>query len=133
MDFEKLKELRNVGFNRDLGIEVQEIREGYARAEIVLAPRHGNPIGSAHGGVIFSLCDTVGGTAATSRGRYVTTVSSSINYLRPAMNCQKIIGESREIKIGKKMCVYEVLVTNENGDEIAIATLTFYYLKELNL
>ena len=132
MDFEKLKEIRNMGYIKHTGIRTVELREGYAKAEIVLDERHANPIGSTHGGVLFTLVDTVGGAAATSRGRYVTTVSGNINYLRPAMNCKKLIGESREIKIGKKMCVYDVMITDENDREIAKATMTFFYLDKIN-
>ncbi len=131
MDFERLKEARNTGFIREIGLNVTEIREGYAKGEVVLQPMHGNPIGSVHGGLIFSIADTVGGTAATSRGRFVTTVSGNINYLRPAMDCEKLIGESIEIKIGKNMCVYDVMITNETGAEIARATMTYYYLQNL--
>jgi acyl-CoA thioesterase len=128
MDFERLKEIRNQGFIRELGFQLTDIREGYAKGELILKPTHQNPIGSAHGGVIYSIADTVGGAAATSYGRYVTTVTGNINYLRPAMNCEKLIGESREIKVGKKICVYEVTITNEKGSEIAVATMTFFYL-----
>ena len=121
VDYEKLKQIRNMGFIKHTGIKTVELREGYA-----------NPIGSTHGGVLFTLVDTVGGAAATSRGRYVTTVSGNINYLRPAMNCKKLIGESREIKIGKKMCVYDVMITDENDREIAKATMTYFYLDKIN-
>ncbi len=130
MDFEKLKEIRNTGFIREVGFDTTEIHEGYARGEMTLASKHGNPIGSIHGGVIFTIADTIGGAAATSRGRYVTTLSGNINYLRPAMNCKKLIGESREIKVGKNVCVYDVIITDETGREIAMATMTYYYLKE---
>lgn len=130
MDFDRLKDIRNMGFIKEVGFEF-EIQEGYAKGMLKLQPKHMNPIGSVHGGVLFTMADTVGGTAATSRGRYVTTVSGNINFLRPAMNCEYIIGESREIKIGKKMCVYEVMITDERGKEIAIATMTYYYLKEI--
>ncbi len=131
MDFEKLKEIRNTGFIREVGFDTTEIREGYARGEVALAPKHGNPSGSIHGGVIFTIADTIGGAAATSRGRYVTTLSGNINYLRPAMGCKKLIGESREVKVGKNVCVYDVIITDETGREIAVATMTYYYLKEI--
>lgn len=130
VDFERLKEIRNQGFIKKIGFTLTEIREGYAKGELILTPMHGNPIGSTHGGVIFSIADTVGGAAATSRGRMVTTVSGNINYLSPAMNCKKLIGESREIKTGKKMCVYEVAITNESDKIIAMATMTYYYLEK---
>lgn len=130
MDFDRLKDIRNMGFIKEVGFEF-EIQEGYAKGMLKLQPKHMNPIGSVHGGVLFTMADTVGGAAATSRGRYVTTVSGNINFLRPAMNCEYIIGESREIKIGKKMCVYEVRITDERGKEIAIATMTYFYLHEI--
>ncbi len=128
MDFDKLKKIRNMGFIKEIGFVITDIREGYAKGEMELKPMHANPIGSTHGGVIFSIADTVGGAAASSRGRFVTTVSGNINYLSPAMNCRKLIGESREIKVGKKMCVYEVTITNELDKVIAVATMTFFYL-----
>ncbi len=131
MDLERLVEIRNTGFVKEIGLQITQIREGYAKGELVLRPMHGNPIGSIHGGLIFTIADTVGGTAATSRGRFVTTVSGNINYLRPAMNCEKLIGESVEIKIGKNMCVYDVMITNETGKEIAKATMTYYYLQNV--
>lgn len=130
MDFEKLKKIRNMGFIKEIGFSLTDIREGYAKGELELTSMHANPIGSTHGGVIFSIADTVGGAAASSRGRFVTTVSGNINYLSPAMNCTKLIGESREIKVGKKMCVYEVTITNEQDKVIAVATMTFFYLEK---
>ncbi|MCD8323888.1 MAG: PaaI family thioesterase [Clostridiales bacterium] len=131
MDFERLKEIRNIGFTREVGVNTTDIAEGYARGELELRPEHGNPIGSVHGGVLFTIADTIGGAAATSRGRFVTTVSGNIHYLRPVMGCKKLIGESREIKIGKNMCVYDVMITDETGREIALATMTYYYLQEI--
>ncbi|MCC8029420.1 MAG: PaaI family thioesterase [Lachnospiraceae bacterium] len=131
MDFERLIEKRNTGFAKEIGLKITEIREGFAKGELLLQPMHGNPIGSIHGGLIYTIADTVGGTAATSRGRFVTTVSGNINYLRPALDCKKLIGESSEIKVGKNMCVYDVLITNETGKEIARATMTYYYLQNM--
>lgn len=134
MDFEELKKLRNRGFIKEIGFAVTEIREGYAKGELKLEPMHRNPIGSTHGGVLFSIADTVAGTAATSRGRFVTTLSGNINYLRPAMNCEKLIAESREIKVGKKVGVYEVTICNEKEEVLAVATMTFsYFDKEIRL
>lgn len=132
MDFKKLVELRNMGFNKDIGISFLDITAGYAKGELVLGERHMNPIGSVHGGVMYTMADIVGGTAATSRGRYVTTVSGNMYYLRPAINCKKLIAETKEIKTGKNMCVYQVMITNENGTELAMATLDYYYLREIS-
>jgi acyl-CoA thioesterase len=134
LNFDKLMKERveNNAFIRLVGMKLTKASEGYARGELELDPsRHGNPIGSTHGGVLFSMCDTIAGTAATTRGYRVTTLSGTINYLNPAMNCRKLIGEAREIKSGKKTGVYEVVLTNENDKIIAFATFTFFHLSVL--
>jgi acyl-CoA thioesterase len=131
VDYEKLKQIRNMGFIKHTGIKTVELREGYAKGEIVLDERHANPIGSTHGGVCIYIEEHDIGIAFASPAT-VTTVSGNINYLRPAMNCKKLIGESREIKIGKKMCVYDVMITDENDREIAKATMTYFYLDKIN-
>ena len=48
VDYEKLKQIRNMGFIKHTGIKTVELREGYAKGEIVLDERHANPIGSSH-------------------------------------------------------------------------------------
>lgn len=131
--YKRIIEYRDMGFMKDIGITSVEIREGYAKAEVVIEDRHMNPIGSVHGGVLYTIADAVGGTAAVSRGKLVTTLSGSMNYLRPAINCKKVIGESREIKVGKNVCVYEVMLTDENGKELALANMTYYYMGEFEI
>ncbi len=116
------------GFISAVGFRLTELREGYAKGELVLEPKHGNPIGSTHGGVLFTIADTVGGAAATSYGQYVTTISGNINYINAAMGCKKLIAESVELKVGKKTAVYDVIITDETGKLICKATMTYFRL-----
>lgn len=116
------------GFANDIGIKILSISKGYAKAEINIYKKHLNPGNSVHGGCIFTLADSVGGLAAWSRGSYVATVSSNINYLNPAIECNKLIGTAREIKYGKKLSVYEVEIYDEKDRLIAKATNTYYNL-----
>ena len=135
MDFHKLIDFRNShpGFTKEMGMVVTEVTEGFARVEMEVDERCFNPIGSVHGGVIFALADTAGGVAATSRGSFVTTVTGSINYLNAAMQSKKLIAETREIKVGKNILVYDVTVSDESGQLIAGTRMTYYSLhKEVN-
>ena len=117
IDFQKILEKRNNanGFANDIGIEIIEVEEGYAKGEIQIEEKHLNPGNSVHGGCIFTLADTVGGCAAWTRGSYVATASSNINYLNAAIDCKKIVAIAREIKAGKKLLVYEVDIFDEIG------------------
>lgn len=132
IDYEKIAQERNMqnGFINRIGFKVTAIGKLYAKGEIDLGEMHANPIGSIHGGVIFSMADTVGGVAATTAGSYCTTVNGNINYLNAAMNCKKLIGEAKPVKIGKTLAVIEVMIRNENGKDIACATMTYYYLRD---
>lgn len=113
-------------FSNGIGIRMVEISEGYAKAEIIIEEKHLNPGNSVHGGCIFTLADTVGGAAAWSRGNYVATTSSNINYLNPALNTKKLVATAKEIKFGKSILVYEVEIWDEKDRLIAKATNSYY-------
>lgn len=61
MDYEKLREVRNEQnvFGDLAGVRIVEIREGYARTELEVRPELLNPIGSLHGGCLFTMAEVV--------------------------------------------------------------------------
>jgi acyl-CoA thioesterase len=129
---EKLIRSRNStinGFATDTGVKLTHLEVGHAIGEIELEPRHGNPIGSIHGGALFTLLDSIGGAAATSRRRAVTTLSANVNYLTAGRGSKKIIAEATEVKAGKSTCVYRVELRDENGTLLVTSVFTYFYLK----
>ena len=48
-----------VGFAKAVGMKIIEVREGYCQGMIPIENRHLNPLHTVHGGVFFSLADTV--------------------------------------------------------------------------
>ncbi len=81
-----------------------------------------------HGGCIFTLADTIGGSAALTHGVKVVTLDSTIHYLKPAIHTEKLIAEAREIKYGSTIAVYEVSITNAEGDLLSTVLLSFFIL-----
>lgn len=132
MDFQKLMDYRNgyPGFTKKMGMKVKEVSKGYARVEMDVDEGCGNPIGSIHGGVIFALADTAGGVAATSRGSLVTTVSGSISYLNPAIGVKKLVAVTQEVKAGKNILVYDVIIMDEQEKALSKAQMTYYSLHQ---
>lgn len=116
------------GFVSETGIYITEIKAGYARGYFGAQHRHSNPNGSIHGGMIFTLADTVAGAAAESQGRMVTTMNASVNFLKPAFEGNILSAEAKIRKDGKNVCVYDVDICNEKEELIVTATLTFFYL-----
>lgn len=130
MDFEKLKEYRNKqnAFARLLNIKVEEVSYGYAVSKMVCLPDVLNPIGSVHGGCIFTLADVTGGTAACSYGEAMTTADANIHYLNAGRNCKFLKSVATQIKHGKRLAVYRVDVFDDQEQLLAEGTFTYVSL-----
>lgn len=130
--YNQLKEFRNSfqGAADYLGIKITDVKEGWARGEIVINEHHMNPVGAVHGGVIFALADTVGGVAAWSCGQVVTTSNASIQFLNAATEPQRIIAEASALKVGKNLLTFDVRVYDEAGKLLCHATQEYFSLHE---
>ena len=67
------------GFNSHNHIVVTEVGEGTSVVEVEMTQDAMNPLGMAHGGLIFSMCDVATGVAARTGGRITVTLDSSIH------------------------------------------------------
>ena len=130
MDYQKLKDTRNSTnpFAQRLGIFVEEIGPGYARAVKDITPEDSNPVGMAHGGCYFSLADTACGSAMASHGYYAVTVNASYNFLRSAKLGDHLVAEARETKGGRTLCFYHVEIRDQAGTLLGSGDFTFYKL-----
>ena len=130
MDFEKLRAYRNESnaFARKLGIVVEEIGPGYARATKTVGPDETNPAGTAHGGVYFTLADVTSGAASSSHGFASATVSADYHYLRSCHAGDTLTAEARESKGGRTLCVYDVRITDGSGTLVGSGTYTYFIL-----
>ena len=71
---------------RTLGFTLICVGTGNAAFEFAPAEFHYNPIGSVHGGVLSTLCDSACGCAVQSMlpaGTYYTSLDLSVKFLRP--------------------------------------------------
>lgn len=118
------------GFANSIGIVVTQAADGCAEGEIILEKRHFNPIGSVHGGCLFSLADTVAGVALASTDVVCTTLSSHVEFLNGAMKgrSHKLIAKAAPVRIGGRIAVYNVEITDDTGVDIARLTAEFYIM-----
>ena len=115
-------------FSSLVGIALDDISVGYCKAKLTLRPELMNSYGIVHGGCTYTLADTVSGVAALSHGKQVVTLSGSINYLSPAANTNALYAEAKEVKYGSKIAVYDVTITNTEGDLIANGNFSLFIL-----
>ncbi len=123
-------ERRRSPFSAHIGAEMEELREGYARLSVVIEPRHTNPNGVMHGGVITTMLDSALGAALGSlRGPEASrsphaTVEMNASFLAGARPGDKIVVEGRVLRLGKSIAFGEAEA--RRGDElIAQGRLTF--------
>ena len=117
-------------FRTALGIKIVDRVAGWARGEMKAEKLHLNPLGIIHGGCLFSLADTVSGTAIMGYGCRVTTVNGSIQFLRPGKPEGTIMAVARTVKHGKTFSVCDCQVFDDTDALIAATTMTFYHLEQ---
>ncbi len=106
-------------FATSAGIELQEVREGYARATLTIGKGHLNAGGRTQGGALFTLADLALAAAANSHGTLAFSLSSNITFLRGSGVGDVLTAEARERYVGRTTGCYQVDITNQNGELIA--------------
>lgn len=118
------------GFNSHNHIVVTEVGDGTSVVEVKLAPESPNPLGMAHGGLIFTLCDVATGVAARTGGRITVTLDSNIHFLRRAKDTEKLVARGRVVKAGRTTGLVTAEVFDDTDKLIATADMTVYYVDE---
>jgi uncharacterized protein (TIGR00369 family) len=121
MEFEAI--FNELPFVEHLGIEIEEVGEGYAAGRLPLRDEHSsNPASMvAHGGVTYSLADTIGGAAVVSLTEQPSpTVDMRIDYLAPATD--DLSAEAEVLRSGGSVATVEVAVHDDDGHHVADAT-----------
>jgi acyl-CoA thioesterase len=113
-------------FSQWLGIVRLEEKEGYCKLQMLIRPEMCNGFGIAHGGITYSLADSALAFASNSRGRHALSIETSISHIKPLQAEDSVIATAREISLTHKVAIYEVSLTNEEGQLIALFKGTVY-------
>lgn len=111
--------LRNDKFAQYVNIEVLEAAGGAAKARMRIEQHHLNSHNTVHGGAIFSLADAVFAAASNSHGIAAVAINVTISYLK-AVSSGELIAEAKEVSLNPTLAVYEVRVTSDSGELVAI-------------
>lgn len=110
---------KNDLFARNAGVELLEVKEGYAKARLIITADHLNAGNRTQGGAIFTLADLALAAAANSHGTLAFSLSSNITFLRSSGPGDTLYAEARERYIGRTTGYYQIDVTNQEGKLIA--------------
>ncbi len=109
-------------------IVIEDVGEHYAKCSLVIEDIHRNAVGQVMGGVLFTLADFVFAVAANFRQPVTVTCTSQISFLR-ATKGKALYGEARLLKDGRRNCFYDILITDDLGEEIAIVHASGVHLE----
>ena len=124
------RHLENDRLAKSLGIELQELREGYARCAMVVTEDMLNAHGSAHGGAIFTLADFAFAAACNSYGQVAVALEVSINFLEATSAEMHLVAEAKEESLSARIGLYRLTVRNDSGTLVAAAQATAYRKNE---
>lgn len=113
-----------------LGIELQEIKPGYARVAMVVRDDMLNGFGIVHGGITFSLADTAFAYACNSRNIKTVALAGSINFLAPVRVGDHLTAVAKEQSQGSRIGLYDISITDQTNKLVAQFRGTSYSVGE---
>lgn len=131
---EKINWLRDEepsGYQKLIGYEVTDWREGYAEMALPVRQELTNRAGDLHGGVLATLVDSVGGFAGCfcnveGNVRRCLTLTMSTSFVGPVKGGTiKAIGQKQGG--GRRVFFSSVRIVNEDGSLIATGEGTYRY------
>jgi uncharacterized protein (TIGR00369 family) len=121
-------------FWRYLGVEVDAVREGWARLRVRVRDDIRNAAGApVHGGVYSALVDmAVGGALSTlhdssAGGVGQTTLDLNVSFLAAGTG-DEIFAEGRILRRGRTIAFGEATITDESGTALAVGRATYMIL-----
>jgi len=100
-----------------LGIELLEVRSGYARMQMTVCKEMANGHGICHGGMIFTLSDTTFAYACNSHNQVALATSCMIDFLSPGQIGDVLTAEATEQHLRGRFGVYDIRVTRGEGTQ----------------
>lgn len=113
-------------FSKLLGLEVEEVREGYCRLHFRVREDMLNGFGILHGGVTYSAADSAFAFACNSHGRLSVALSTTMEYLEAGKTGDLLTVEAQEESLKHKVGVYLIRITNQEEKLVALFKGTSY-------
>jgi acyl-CoA thioesterase len=101
------------------GLELEEVREDYARVSMTIRPDMLNGHGYAHGGIIFALADSAFAYVCNGANHASMAAQASIVFLDKVREGEILIAEAQEVVREGRAGVTRVAVRTADGRAIA--------------
>lgn len=113
-------------FSTWLGIEVIKVEKGLCELKMIVRKEMTNGFKIAHGGITYSLADSALAFASNSHGRKSVSVETSISHTKQCLVGDVITAKAIEKSISNKIAIYEITITNQKEEIVALFKGTVY-------
>jgi acyl-CoA thioesterase len=104
-----------------LGITLEQVRPGYARASMTVAATHLNAVGTAHGGGTMALLDVVHAAVSNSHGTVAIAQDVHTEFLAAGRPGDHLVAEGVELHRSSRTAVYRIDARAQDGRLVATA------------
>jgi len=117
-------------YSQWLGIDILETRSGYCRAKMTVRLEMTNGFKIAHGGITYGLADSAFAFASNSEGQLAVSIETSISHTKAVQPHDIITAEAIVMSSSHKLAIYDVKVTNQKDEIVALFKGTVYKKSE---
>jgi len=110
----------NDAASQALGIKITEVHCGRAVAVMAVKDFMLNGHKTCHGGQIFTLADSAFAFACNSQNKAAVALSCTIDFVSPAFEGDILTATAEELHQGGRSGVYQIKITNQNQQLIAL-------------
>ena len=104
-----------------LGITLEQVRPGYARASMTVGPEQLNAVGTAHGGATMALLDVVHAAVSNSHGTVAIAQDVHTEFLAAGRVGDRLTAEGSEVHRSSRTAVYRIDARTDDGRLVATA------------
>jgi acyl-CoA thioesterase len=112
-----------------LGIEIRDVGEGRAELAMTIRADMLNGHAIAHGGYLFALADTAFAYACNSRNESTVALQCSISFSRAVREGEALVAAAEERTRANRTSTYDVTVTSDGGEVVALFRGTAYRVR----
>jgi len=106
--------------SRGLGMRIEAMGPGYARLSMTVRAEMLNGFKICHGGFITTLADSAFAFACNSSNELTLAAGFVVDFVAPAEEGDLLSAEAREVALTGRTGIYEVTVTNQKGQIVAL-------------
>jgi acyl-CoA thioesterase len=115
--------------SRALGMKIAVVHPGYAELTMTVRGDMVNGHAICHGGFVFTLADSAFAFACNSHNFSTVAQGCAIEFLAPSYEGDVLTARATERSLTGRTGVYDIEVTNQRGEKIALFRGKSYRIK----